>query len=74
MERHIPKGMETTVSFIPEEYAKVGNIIKLKDQNGTWKDGCWSIISVGHKTEMPENINKAIREHRKKTGDSLPKQ
>jgi hypothetical protein len=33
-------------SYIPEQFARVGNIVKLKDQNGVWEDG-WVIFQCG---------------------------
>jgi len=53
------------VSWIPQKFAKVGGIVKLKDDE--WSDG-WAIESVGATGELPERIN-----HRKATGDLLPK-
>lgn len=71
MERKTRTGTSTMVSYIPEKYVKFG-VVKLKDDYGHWTDG-WVIKSAGEPTEMPEDPKKAIREHRKRTGDSLPK-
>lgn len=74
MERKIPQGMQTMVSFIPKKFSKVGDVVKLKDENGTWTDG-WVVRSAGEPTELPEkSVRQMIREHRKNTGDSLPKE
>jgi hypothetical protein len=59
------------VSYIPEQFAKKGEFVKLKD-NGVWSDG-WLVSSVGAFSDHPPDWRKAIRGHRKETGDSLPK-
>jgi hypothetical protein len=33
-------------SWLPAEFAHVGNIVKLRDDKGHWEDG-WKIIAVG---------------------------
>lgn len=60
------------VSFIPEKFAKVDGVVKLKDSHDNWSDG-WVVKSVGVLTDEPPDYKKAIREHKKRTGDSLPK-
>lgn len=64
-------GIIELVSFIPTEYATIGNIIKLKENN-VWIDG-WVVVKVGEFSANPPDINKSVRQHRKRTGDSLPK-
>jgi hypothetical protein len=59
------------VSWIPQKFASLGEVVKLKDDD-EWSDG-WVIESVGTTNELPTHIDKAVREHRKRTGDSLPK-
>lgn len=61
-------------SFIPYKFAIVNNVLKLKDDNGDWDDG-WVVTSVGKPVDeayLPD-AHKAVREHRKNTGDALPK-
>ena len=58
------------VSWIPTEFARTGKALKLKD-NGIWEDG-WIVEWVGQTDDRPD-VNKTIRNHRKNTGDSLPK-
>jgi hypothetical protein len=60
------------VSWIPSKFAKVGGVVKLKD-DGKWTDG-WVIQWTGSTGEIPEETKKLIKDHRKATGDSLPKQ
>jgi hypothetical protein len=59
-----------TVSWIPKQFAEVGRVLKLKGAD--WCDG-WVVEWVGATGEKPAYAAKAIREHRKRTGDSLPK-
>lgn len=59
------------VSWIPAKFAKVGQVLKLKDNN-EWDDG-WIVEWTGFTEQHLEDPRKAIREHRKRTGDSLPK-
>jgi len=61
------------VSYIPEEFALVGNVLKIKDLlTGEWDTG-WGVTHVGSESVEPPDYRKAIRGHRKNTGDSLPK-
>jgi hypothetical protein len=51
------KGTRTT-SWIPEEFAKVGKVLKLKEEDG------WVVKSVGDRLDG-EMANKRSVEHRK---------
>ena len=59
-------------SFIPEKFAHAGETLQLK-QDGQWEDG-WVVVHCYTKRINVPYVQKAIREHRKRTGDSLPKQ
>ncbi len=63
-------------SYIPEEFAKLGKFLKLRDSEGEWDDG-WKVIEVSsHRhldNEVPDS-HSAIKNHRKATGDSMPKE
>ncbi len=72
MERKTEGGKVTVVSYIPAKFAKVGGYVKLKQEDGTWIDH-WKVISAGEPTEEPLDPRVPIKEHRKRTGDSLPK-
>ena len=65
----------TTVSWIPEKYAEKGKYLKLKNENGEWENGwvvkCASADRV-EESYLPDS-HQQIKDHRKKTGDSLPK-
>jgi hypothetical protein len=65
------RGNVEQVAFIPSEFAKKGNFVKI-EESGIWTNG-WKVISVGQVVEKPIYSEKAIRQHRKNTGDSLPK-
>jgi hypothetical protein len=62
------------VSWIPVKWASTGQVLKLK-ANNEWTDG-WVVDSVGldilDQNEVPDS-HKAVKEHRKRTGDNLPK-
>ena len=47
-----------TVSWIPEKYAKVGSILKLKNNNGDWVDD-WAVLSAGSLMEAKLVENQA---------------
>lgn len=60
------------IAFIPAKYANVGSMLKIRKEDGTWDWG-WEVVWAGKPTEIIVDIHKAIRNHRKNTGDSLPK-
>jgi hypothetical protein len=63
------------MSWIPEEFAEVNKVLKLRNEDGEWDNG-WTVTSVGNRLEehyLP-NVNQMIKGHRKNTGDSLPKE
>jgi len=43
--RPTDEGRQLMVSWIPEEIAKVGATVRLKDENGTWTEG-WLVLAV----------------------------
>ena len=68
----LQKGDTYQVSYIPDCYAEIGRLIKLKEGD-IWESG-WEVIEVSNnKTDCPPDYRKDIRGHRKTTGDSLPK-
>lgn len=58
------------VSYLPKKFAILNNFVLLKDKNDWIR---WKIIGIGNSLEERPNINQIIKEHRIKTGDSLPK-
>lgn len=64
--------MLSSTAYIPEKFAQLGQKLKLKTDKGEWDDG-WTVTIVGEPTEIVPDVQKAIRTHRKRTGDSLPK-
>ena len=74
MQKPTEGGYKETVSWIPEKFAVLNKALKLKDF-GEWVNG-WVVKTVGD-DKIPQNqlpdINKLIRGHKKRTGDSLPK-
>ncbi|WP_442511659.1 hypothetical protein SH528x_003354 [Novipirellula sp. SH528] len=75
MRRDIASGSVRTTSYIPQEFAKVGRVLRLKDDNVGWVDG-WVVEFVGDEIvegdQLPDS-HKAIKNHRKSTGDSTPR-
>ncbi len=75
MRRNIASGSVSTTSYIPQEFAKVGRVLRLKDENVGWVDG-WVVECVGdvivEDDQLPDS-HKAIKNHRKSTGDSTPR-
>lgn len=66
-------GHITQTSYIPDQYAKLGKVVKLlKDE--TWEDG-WEVIQRSDTAvDDAPDYRKAIRSHRKNTGDSMKKE
>ena len=64
----------TQITWLPVEFAEVDKQIQLKDDDDNWTDG-WKVKYVGedalYEDYLPD-FRKAIRGHRKNTGDSLP--
>ena len=75
LKRTISGGLERTTSYIPRQYAKLGRVLKLKDDLNRWVDG-WVVESVGgvivEASRVPD-YRKAIRRHRESTGDNQPR-
>ena len=65
-------GVCRVVSFLPEKYAAVGHVLRLRDHRGQWSDG-WVVCSVGARRDEVPDWRKGIRGHRLKTGDALPR-
>ena len=75
MRRAVAEGCVKTTSYIPQKFAKVGRLLKLKDNNDTCIDG-WVVEHVGSAVVEGDQIpdsHKAIKNHRKATGDSTPR-
>lgn len=74
MKRTVLHGHVRTTSYLPQRFAKVGRVVKLRnDADDEWTDG-WVVEFVGStivdESRVPD-YRKAIRSHRKLTGDSL---
>lgn len=67
----LQKGSVQQTSFIPSKFARIGKCIKLKNEDG-WDNG-WIVAEIGQtisEKDVP-NSHKAIKDHRKRTGDSF---
>jgi uncharacterized membrane protein YGL010W len=50
LEKYAKNYTATKVSFIPEQFAFAGNVLKLKNEDGEWVEG-WIVQLVGHKVD-----------------------
>jgi len=50
LERGHFSGTMSTVSYLPEEFAIQGNVVKLKNDDDIWTDG-WIVQKVGDKID-----------------------
>lgn len=71
LRKNTQDGFTETITWIPEKYAKLNEILKLKN-NGIWDDG-WLVVHVGQTKEEIPFYKILIRKHKQNTGDSLPK-
>ena len=75
LRRTIVDGSVTTTSWVPAEFAKLGRVLKLRNDHGQWTNG-WIVESVGSQivdtADVPDSRS-AIRSHRRATGDSQPR-
>ncbi len=73
LERIVNGRLFRTVSFLPKKHAKLGNVLKLReDKDSEWTDG-WQVISIGVTVKNFPYSQATIRNHRNNTGDSNPK-
>lgn len=73
--KKIKDGRAITVSWIPEPYCVADKVLKLKNEDDTWDDG-WVVESASEQRVAKENLSDphtSIKNHRKNTGDALPK-
>jgi hypothetical protein len=67
--RECENGVSTTVSLIPEKYAKVGRGLELCS-DGQWDH--WMVLKVSpNLTVDPVDARILIKSHRRATGDSM---
>ncbi|MCR9116974.1 MAG: hypothetical protein NXI22_08505 [bacterium] len=75
MQRSVDQGTMQMTSYIPHSHAKVGGVLKLRDESGCWTNG-WVVKLVGETMIDGDSVpdhRKAIRNHRKQTGDNMPR-
>ncbi len=68
----LQKDNRSQVAWIPKKFATVDAILRIK-QGEDWEDG-WKVMKTHQTVEEPCHYTKAVRVHRKRTGDSEPKQ
>jgi hypothetical protein len=72
MRRLCAGGSMRTTSYIPHEFAIVGCTLRLREDVVGWVNG-WVVESVGERIVDSDRVpdsHKAIRGHRRSTGDS----
>jgi hypothetical protein len=72
VERKTESGKSTMVTWLPAKFAIKGKVLKLKGNGDVWTDG-WVVTKVGELATKPPNWTKLVRQHRRNTGDSLPR-
>lgn len=76
LEKKTKESISSQVAWIPEKFAKAGNVIKIKNDDNTWVDG-WVVKSFGEtrieEDDLPDS-HAAVKSHRKRTGDAMPKE
>ena len=72
----LQRGSSTQVSWIPAQFAIRGRVLRLRERgNDSWSDG-WRVLDASGEKQLADitDAHSAIREHRKRTGDALPRQ
>lgn len=64
LERKVENGIATLVSYIPEKFAKLGKIIKLKNEEGEWTDG-YKVASVSEQRMSSSQIVRTEMAHKR---------
>jgi hypothetical protein len=64
MTKETENGVSNTVSWIPEEYAKVGRILKLKNDDDVWVDG-WKVVSASSGRRSYEECNERSQDYKR---------
>jgi hypothetical protein len=69
MVKRLRDGEAIETSYLPAEFAKVGRIVKVREEDGAWDDG-WVIRSVGG-TLTEEQLADLERAHRRFERETL---
>jgi hypothetical protein len=68
----IPNGEKVLVSWIPERFANLNGVVRLRDEDKTWEDG-WVVRSVGSnqlaEADLPD-FHELSKAHLRATGDA----
>lgn len=54
-------GIMSMVSFIPEKFAILGNMLRIRDDRGVWMEG-WEVKSTGDSFAVPD-VDLLERDH-----------
>lgn len=70
--RPVQSGEQVVVSWIPDQFAEVDRVVKLRDDAGEWTDG-WRVAEAGrHRLpahEVPD-FHELSKAHLRATGDA----
>ncbi len=72
----IARGESHQTSWLPETFAVLGKVLKLRGADGAWDNG-WVVRRVGSYRAPDDSVpdaHKDIKGHRRATGDALPKE
>jgi hypothetical protein len=59
-EKPTPTGTKHQVSYIPEPYCKVGEVLRLRNDAGEWEGG-WVVTEASEDPSTHEEVNRASR-------------
>ncbi len=62
LERKVPNGTATLVSYIPEQFAKLGKFVKLRNEEGEWTDG-YKVVFASEGRMSSNSIVEVERRH-----------
>ncbi len=70
--KSIPAGEKVLVSWIPEKFANLNGVVRLRDADKNWEDG-WVVRSVGsnrlREADLPD-FHELSKAHLRATGDA----
>lgn len=69
LEKEYKSGTINQVSWIPEQFAKIGKTLKLLNRD-TWEDG-WKVIAVGARQSKQERIDRALDYKRQRKASDI---
>ena len=72
LRKEYKEGAIFQTTLLPAKFAVVDMMLRLKNERDEWENG-WKVVFIGSSINEAVDYRRAIREHRKSTGDSLRK-